>query len=82
MILVLFDCDGTLVDSQHVIAEAMASTFDEHGLPAPALEETRRIVGLSLPSAIAELLGEADAARCDRMAHARPSGGCRGKRKS
>ena len=68
MILVLFDCDGTLVDSQHVIAEAMASTFDEHGLPAPALEETRRIVGLSLPSAIAELLGEADAARCDRMA--------------
>ena len=63
MILVLFDCDGTLVDSQHVIAEAMASTFDEHGLPAPALEQTRRIVGLSLPRAIASLLGEADAAR-------------------
>ena len=73
MILVLFDCDGTLVDSQHVIAEAMASTFDEHGLPAPALAETRRIVGLSLTHAIAELLGEADAvqydaARCDEMA--------------
>ena len=68
MILVLFDCDGTLVDSQHVIADAMARTFDEHGLPAPALEQTRRIVGLSLPGAIAELLGEADAARCDQMA--------------
>lgn len=68
MILVLFDCDGTLVDSQHGIAEAMARTFDEHGLPAPTLEETRRIVGLSLAQAIAELLDGADAARCDAMA--------------
>jgi phosphoglycolate phosphatase len=68
MILVLFDCDGTLVDSQHGIAEAMARTFEEHGLRAPALKETRRIVGLSLPGAIAELLDEVDAARCDDMA--------------
>ena len=68
MILVLFDCDGTLVDSQHVIADAMARTFDEHGLPAPALSETRRIVGLSLVRAIAELSGEADADRSVAMA--------------
>ncbi len=68
MILVLFDCDGTLVDSQHFIAEAMAGTFKEHGLPAPALEDTRRIIGLSLAPAIAELLGEADMARANRMA--------------
>jgi len=68
MILVLFDCDGTLVDSQHGIADAMARTFDDHGLPVPALAETRRIVGLSLARAIAELLGEADAARANQMA--------------
>ena len=68
MILILFDCDGTLVDSQHVIADAMARTFDEHGLPAPALEQTRRIVGLSLARAIAELSGEADADRSVAMA--------------
>ena len=68
MILVLFDCDGTLVDSQHVIADAMARTFQDHGLPAPALEETRRIIGLSLSGAIARLSGEPDMARADRMA--------------
>jgi len=68
MILVLFDCDGTLVDSQHVIAEAMARTFDEHGLPAPALAQTRRVVGLSLARAIAELSGEAGADRSVAMA--------------
>jgi phosphoglycolate phosphatase len=68
MILVLFDCDGTLVDSQHGIANAMARTFDDHGLPVPALEQTRRIVGLSLSGAIAELLGEPDMAKADQMA--------------
>ncbi len=68
MILVLFDCDGTLVDSQHVIADAMARTFDDHGLPAPALEDTRRIIGLSLPRAIGELLGEPDKAKAELMA--------------
>ncbi len=68
MILVLFDCDGTLVDSQHGIVETMARTFKEHGLPAPALAETRRIIGLSLARAIAELLGEADMAKADLMA--------------
>ncbi len=68
MILVLFDCDGTLVDSQHGIAEAMARTFKEHGLLAPAIAQTRRIVGLSLARAIAELLGESDMARANRMA--------------
>ena len=68
MILVLFDCDGTLVDSQHGIAGAMARTFADHGLPAPGLEQTRRIVGLSLPAAIAELLGEADTSRASQMA--------------
>jgi phosphoglycolate phosphatase len=68
MILVLFDCDGTLVDSQHGIADAMARTFNYHGLPAPAFAETRRIIGLSLSGAIAELLGEPDVARADLMA--------------
>ena len=68
MHLILFDCDGTIVDSQHVIADAMARTFDDHGLPAPALAETRRVVGLSLAHAIAELLDEADPAQANQMA--------------
>ncbi|MGQ7791416.1 HAD-IA family hydrolase [Faunimonas sp. B44] len=58
MKLVLFDCDGTLVDSQHIIAEAMGLAFAEHGLDRPAPERTRLIIGLSLPLAIAVLIDE------------------------
>ena len=68
MILVLFDCDGTLVDSQHVISEAMDRTFRQHGLETPGVERTRTIVGLSLPLAIATLLGDEDSERSLVMA--------------
>lgn len=68
MILVLFDCDGTLVDSQHIIGDAMDRTFRHHGLDAPGVERTRVVVGLSLPIAIADLLGEDDGERSRRMA--------------
>lgn len=53
--LVLFDCDGTLIDSAGVIVSAMASAFVRHGLPAPPAAEIRGIIGLSLPSAVAVL---------------------------
>ncbi|MEQ5774827.1 MULTISPECIES: HAD-IA family hydrolase [unclassified Thalassospira] len=53
--LVIFDCDGTLVDSQHAIAHCMDHAFAEHGLDCPGLEKTRTIIGLSLPEAIAQL---------------------------
>lgn len=53
--LALFDCDGTLSDGQAEVCEAMAAAFDATGLPAPDLHEVRRIVGLSLPVAIARL---------------------------
>ena len=68
MILVLFDCDGTLVDSQHVISEAMDRTFRQHGLESPGVERTRAIVGLSLPLAIAALLGDDDGKQSRAMA--------------
>lgn len=56
MWLVLFDCDGTLVDSQHVIVEAMSLAFERHGLPAPPRERILAIVGLSLQDAVAALV--------------------------
>ena len=68
MILVLFDCDGTLVDSQHIISDAMDRTFLHYGLAAPGVARTRTIVGLSLPIAIAALLEEPDSARSQAMA--------------
>ena len=53
--LILFDCDGTLVDSQHVIVETMNRTFRGKGLAPPTPEQTRSIVGLSLEKAMAVL---------------------------
>lgn len=50
--LVVFDCDGTLVDGQSPICDAMDAAFAAAGLPAPDRNAVRRIVGLSLPQAI------------------------------
>lgn len=58
--LALFDCDGTLVDSQANICLAMEHAFDAAGLVPPARERTRRIVGLSLVEAMRMLLPEHD----------------------
>jgi len=57
MILVLFDCDGTLVDSQNMIVEAMGRAFDLRGEARPARADILSIVGLSLEHAIARLTG-------------------------
>ncbi len=59
--LAVFDCDGTLVDSQANICAAMEACFGEAGLIAPARADVRRIVGLSLPQAMRVLAPEADA---------------------
>jgi phosphoglycolate phosphatase len=56
MRLIVFDCDGTLVDSQHLIIDAMRVTFESRGLPPPSDEAVRHIVGLSLGEAIGELV--------------------------
>ena len=53
--LAVFDCDGTLSDGQAAIYAAMVEAFAEAGLTAPDPHAVRRIVGLSLPSAVARL---------------------------
>ena len=53
--LFIFDCDGTIVDSQHTIIEGMAQAFEVNGYPAPRDDETRSIIGLSLDPAVAFL---------------------------
>lgn len=55
MKLVIFDCDGTLVDSQHLIVACMGEAFASLGRPAPTREQTLSIVGLSLHEAFATL---------------------------
>jgi phosphoglycolate phosphatase len=57
MHLVLFDVDGTLIDSQHMIVAAMDRAFAEVGRPAPTRAATLSVVGLSLDTAMTELTG-------------------------
>ena len=58
MKLVLFDCDGTLVDSAGLIHEVMARTFEAFELQRPTSEATKAIIGLTLDIAIARLMGQ------------------------
>ena len=54
--LCIFDCDGTLVDSQHEIIAAMQRAFGNSGLAEPTADAIRHIVGLSLRDAVLTLL--------------------------
>ena len=53
--LVVFDLDGTLVDSEAHIVDAMQSAFEQHDLPGPGRQAVRQVVGLSLTAAIERL---------------------------
>lgn len=57
MRLIVFDIDGTLVDSQHLIVEAMTRAFRANDLVPPDRAATLSIVGLSLPEAMTQLVG-------------------------
>ena len=58
MKLVIFDCDGTLIDSQHNIRAAMAWAFEAHGLAVPSRDDVLGVVGLSLPETFTVLAGD------------------------
>ncbi|MDX3930148.1 MAG: HAD-IA family hydrolase [Shinella sp.] len=58
MRLVLFDCDGTLVDSVGLIHEVMARTFVHFGYPRPDVSRTKAVIGLTLDIAVARMQGK------------------------
>lgn len=60
--LAVFDCDGTLVDSQATICGAIERGFAACAIPAPTAEASRGIIGLSLVEAMRVLhpAGSAD----------------------
>ncbi|MFC3570726.1 HAD-IA family hydrolase [Paracoccus simplex] len=58
MKLVIFDIDGTLVDSQQEITQAMNRGMSAAGLPELEPARILSIVGLSLPVAVERLLPE------------------------
>lgn len=57
--LVVFDCDGTLVDGQAAICDTMDEAFAAAKLGPPDRNEVRRMVGLSLPQALGILAPDA-----------------------
>jgi phosphoglycolate phosphatase len=65
--LVVFDVDGTLVDSQADIAGAMRLAFEAEGLTPPALPDILGIVGLSLDVAMPVLAPDAAPATHARL---------------
>lgn len=67
MILVVFDMDGTLIDTEALITEHMAATFLSVGLAAPTPEKSRRVIGLSLPLAMARLAETDDGVLIDQL---------------
>jgi phosphoglycolate phosphatase len=68
--LVIFDVDGTLVDSQAEIIAAMAAAFQSEGLTLPERAAVLSIVGLSLAEAMQRLLPDADSGLHLRMVDA------------
>jgi phosphoglycolate phosphatase len=67
---VIFDCDGTLVDSQHMIVAAMMSAFAGFDLPLPPRDQVLSVVGLSLEGAVARLLPQEVRHRAGALAEA------------
>ena len=67
MILVMFDMDGTLIDTQALILEHMMSTFAGAGLEPPTATDARRVIGLSLPLAMERLARSSDPTLIERL---------------
>jgi len=65
--LAVFDCDGTLVDSQAAIVMIMNQAFLAEGHAVPTDLAIRRTIGLPLAEAMAMLAPGADAARVRRL---------------
>ncbi len=65
--LVIFDVDGTLIDSQAEILAAMTLAFAGEGIAMPDRNAVLSIVGLSLDEAFMRLCPDADAAGRGRL---------------
>ena len=58
--LLVFDWDGTLIDSAGAIVESLQLACTDIGLRCPAAERARHIIGLGLHDALRELVPELD----------------------
>lgn len=68
--LIIFDVDGTLVDSQNSIVTAMTCAFQAARLPVPERALILGTVGLSLPLAVQRLVSMATAVQVETLVSA------------
>lgn len=68
--LAVFDCDGTLVDSQAVICTAIEHGFTACGIAAPTSDASRSIIGLSVVQAMEVLHPSGTLDEHERLAEA------------
>ncbi len=68
--LVVFDWDGTLMDSEHAIVQSMQSGIADLGLEPRSDAQVRNIIGLGLREAVRALYPEGDADLPERLAAA------------
>ena len=61
--LILFDVDGTLIDSQEHILTGMKAAFSANKISLPSQENILATVGLSLSEAFAQLCPDLDNAK-------------------
>jgi len=65
--LVIFDWDGTLVDSEARIVACMQAAARDVGWPALSRDSVRDIIGLGLPEAIAQLCPGIEPAQAEAL---------------
>lgn len=65
--LIVFDWDGTLMDSETKIVRCFRAASRDAGLPDPGAGAVRRIIGLGMQEAVAALFPDRPAAVRDRV---------------
>ncbi len=66
--LIIFDWDGTIIDSQAHIVSCMQNAIADQQLPVPETWAIRHIIGLSLPRAIETLFPDLDGIKVEQVA--------------
>lgn len=65
--LVIFDWDGTLMDSTQKISNSVRAVAKQVGLPEPTDTQAKNIIGLGLHEAMRVLFPQADEAKVDEI---------------
>lgn len=65
--LIVFDWDGTLMDSTALIVASIQAACADVGVPVPAREVASHVIGLSLAAAMNEVCPGLDETTCQRL---------------